>query len=315
VGKGNTTMTGWDWRRVALLPVYAFLLLAGFGLAFPPLATAAPRIDALASAHDCRLLIEPGVACQRITAGNGLWAGSQPEDLTVTIAQNPLLIEAHENLYWAESITAVPLPAAGWLILAGLGALGLARRRRQNSLPTLRSAAGIDCLEPLGAALRGSGASEGFTHRNRWGSWVTLPGFIGSRKRFQHLPYRPRAFGLADVSPAAPSGGAGCRCAGTAERAPPAADLGGQWMSAIALDGYDLASIPYAGRTRFSCVSVTGSFRPWTPQEKDGQKPAAPVGRHAGRPNDLGTEWPRCPAAPYQPAYPSSSGEWGNQCC
>src|SRR5690606_25155638 len=53
-----------------------------------------------------------------------------------------------------ESIAAVPLPAAGWLLVVGFGGLGLFARRRRGALPSLRRTG--DGTEPAATTLRGS---------------------------------------------------------------------------------------------------------------------------------------------------------------
>jgi hypothetical protein len=148
----------------------------------------------------------------------------------------------------------------------------------------------------------------------RWGAAITLPGFIGSRKRFQRLPYRPRAFGPADASPAAPpSGGAGCRCAGTAERAPPIADLGGRWTPVIALDGHHFASIPYAGRQlAFLASRPSAHSRHRMPlKKKTGRSPPLALSAAQAGQAIRARSGRACPAPLCQPARPSSAERMG----
>jgi hypothetical protein len=115
------------------------------------------------------------------------------------------------------ALAPIPLPAAGWLLLAGLGALGLAQRRRQAR---------------FGAAARGS-----LSHRAalRLGTRADLLEAAEGLRRCPergHLlfadPFGPaapgpavRAFARGEASPVRPCGGAGHRYPATAERAPP----------------------------------------------------------------------------------------------
>jgi hypothetical protein len=120
----------------------------------------------------------------------------------------------------SESIVPVPLPAAGWLLVAGLGALGLFGRRREGALPTLRPAR--DGLEPVSTTLR-SGVRGDAPAPLR--ARALIRGF-GLRERLRDLMQmgeRLRAFAPGRTSPVRPCGGAGMLWAATAERAPPMA--------------------------------------------------------------------------------------------
>ncbi|MEM8580967.1 MAG: VPLPA-CTERM sorting domain-containing protein [Pseudomonadota bacterium] len=41
--------------------------------------------------------------------------------------------EARQNAYWKVEVSAVPLPAAGWLLLAGVGGLAAMKRKKRNA--------------------------------------------------------------------------------------------------------------------------------------------------------------------------------------
>jgi hypothetical protein len=122
----------------------------------------------------------------------------------------------------SESIAPVPLPAAGWLLLAGLGGLGLFGRRRQNALPTLRSSEGG--IEPLAGALLGGGYDDMPPAAVRAPALVPSTSFHDRLRALMNLGAGLwQAFAPGRTSPARPCGGAGMLWAATAERAPPMA--------------------------------------------------------------------------------------------
>lgn len=128
---------------------------------------------------------------------------------------------AASAIHASESIAPVPLPAAGWLLLAGLGGLGLFGRRRQDALPTLRP--GHGGIEPVATALRGG-------VRGDIPAPLRAPSLIRGfslRDRLRDLMLTGeglRAFAPGRTSPDRPCGGAGMLWAATAERAPPAVE-------------------------------------------------------------------------------------------
>ncbi len=171
------------------------------------------------------------------------------------------------------TVAPIPLPAAGWLVLAGMGALGLMRRRRAATLADSQGAE----VELLGTALRGSALrhAPGDPARPRF----LLPPALrrAARARLRHA-WRPRAFSPGTGSPVRPCGGAGHRYAATAERAPPRA----------------AALRPMSGPSAGACPTVCAD-QPPTARLRDGpsaafplpavQHPAAPCGAGAGRPD------------------------------
>jgi hypothetical protein len=170
------------------------------------------------------------------------------------------------------SIAPIPLPAAGWLVLAGMGALGLMRRRRANA----RSDSCGAEIEPLGTALRGSALRHAPAAPAR-------PNFLlpPALRRTAHARLRHRwralAFSPGTGSPVRPCGGAGHRYAATAERAPPrpggCSPRSGPPADARPTTSTDQPSTPcnHAG--------LSAAFAlPADP------RPAAPCGTRAGRP-------------------------------
>jgi hypothetical protein len=111
---------------------------------------------------------------------------------------------------FSETVAPIPLPAAGWMLIAGLGALGLWGKRRDGR------------VVPLRATLRASARTDPGLRPGP----VRLPGFVPlsdlllDRSAGGRIPH---AFAPGRSSPVRPVGGAGHRYAATAERAPPAA--------------------------------------------------------------------------------------------
>jgi len=107
------------------------------------------------------------------------------------------------------SVAPIPLPAAGWLLVAGLGALGLFGRKRG------------DAPVPLRSALRDSARADGPVLRTarlfRGPATLDL-----MRRRRPPMAGRLSAFAPDCRDDAHPPGGAGCRSHAMAERAPPA---------------------------------------------------------------------------------------------
>jgi hypothetical protein len=124
----------------------------------------------------------------------------------------------------SETISAVPLPAAGWLLFVSMGGLGLFGKRRKNALPGLRKGADPDQndgVEPLATALRDSARTD-------ISSGSVKPFLLKGMARLSEalldcsLTGRcPQAFSPGRSSPDRPHGGAGSLYAATAKRGPP----------------------------------------------------------------------------------------------
>ena len=194
---------------VLVLAVLATLALAGRGVAAPVIET--PDVVCIAGslAPECLTTLAeeiPGTASGLLHAG-----GLLLDSVAITA------IEARE------SIAAVPLPAAGWLLVVGFGGLGLFARRRRGALPSLRRTG--DGIEPAATTLRGSARID-----------APAPRRARLDRRDPDLRDRLRAlmlsgeglcaFAPGDASPDRPCGGAGHRYPPTAGRAPPAAANG-----------------------------------------------------------------------------------------
>jgi hypothetical protein len=80
-------------------------------------------------AHDDGVLIEGGGGVAGPTSERGTridgFAGGKPVFLYVSTNSDPSIFRVDGN------VTQVPLPAAGWMLLAGVAALGAAKRRRK----------------------------------------------------------------------------------------------------------------------------------------------------------------------------------------
>jgi len=113
-------------------------------------------------------------------------------------------------------IRPIPLPAAGWLLFAGLSALGVFGKRRRDPLPSL----GRDD-EPLSATLRDTVRIEFGTELRR--VRLSLPG-LPSLRELARVRWQ-LAFAPGRTSPVRPCGAAGHLYAAIAERAPPAARM------------------------------------------------------------------------------------------
>ena len=174
------------------------------------------------------------------------------------------------------SVTPIPAPAAIWLLLAGLGALGAFRRRQANALPSLRHGGDI---EPARVALRGGAADGPVAAAN---AELQLVPF----RRLRALPADIvansggyQAFAKGQSSPARPCGGAGNLYAATAERAPPVRtfqdDILGSLISGSRGPTISSSERPSQGigfAARFLASDV------WTPVNQNGFNPASRAG-------------------------------------
>jgi hypothetical protein len=187
------------------LAVLCAALLALLLAATP--STATPLIEtaqAAAPAAPC-LALDPS-ACDRLPAA--------PEAVTPALATNwygiPTPLPAARTAPQpdlAASVAPIPLPAAGWLLVAGLGALGLFRRRGTQPAPlrtTLRGCARTDLARPRTPARLFPAAAP-----------------LDLSRRSAARSERLTAFAPGRATRARPTGAAGVRGAATAERAPP----------------------------------------------------------------------------------------------
>jgi hypothetical protein len=256
----------WRLRRVlpCLLVLAAALFLIAPAAAAPLVGTAAPTsqptrepvcLAAAISLCDGGFATAPVVPVEFdgafvVRIGSSLWNGS--------------------TLGTGGSIAPIPLPAAGWLVLAGMGALGL-MRRRSSALSGRRG------VEPLGTALRRSAIryAPGTPTRPRF----LLPQALrrAARSRLRRN-WQARAFSPGTCSPVRPCGGAGHRYAATAERAPP-------WSGACStLSGPHASARPTVCTDPPSMMARIPAGRCAAFLLPADLRPAAPGGTGAGRP-------------------------------
>jgi hypothetical protein len=255
------------WRLRRVLP--CLLVLVASLLLIAPV-TAAPIVGATAGPSQPA----PGPVC----------LATGPTDCDVGFASAPVVPVALDGAFvvqvgmslwngtairYGESIAPIPLPAAGWLVLAGMGALGLMRRRGADALY------GPDGTEPLGTALRGSALrhAPGTPARP---SFLLPQALRRAARSCLRRGWQVRAFSPGTCSPVRPCGGAGHRYAATAERAPPRA-----------------ASVPLISGPPAGARPTVSTDQPPTARLQDGQhaafplpnasRPAAPCGTGAGR--------------------------------
>lgn len=196
----------------------AFALGLAFVLAAGP-AGAAPLDDwtlspELAPVCAMDLEVDLGHGTCAVSAANLAAAPAAAPDMLSAVLPglDALLPQAigSATVRFSESVAPIPLPAAGWMLLAGLGALGLwGRRRDGQAVPlraTLRTSARTD-LDVQPGPVRLSG-------------FVPFSDLLLDRSAGGRIPH---AFAPGRSSPVRPVGGAGHRYAATAERAPPAA--------------------------------------------------------------------------------------------
>ena len=132
--------------RTALTAVAALVLTA-------VAAAAAPVVEP-APGPACVALEATALACGATTAESLLAGLSALTHLDLTSFASAASTSAAGL---TAAIADVPLPAAGWLLIAGMGGLGLFGKRRRDALPGFRPGAE---LEPLASAHRGSASVE-----------------------------------------------------------------------------------------------------------------------------------------------------------
>jgi hypothetical protein len=221
----GTDMAGIRGHRPAasVRPAFA-LLAAAFAICLALVLAAGPSGAAPLDDWTLRADLAP-VCVMDLDTGPG--AGScaaSPADLAAAPAAVPDMLSAvlpgfdallpqaigSATARFSETVAPIPLPAAGWMLIAGLGALGLWGKRRDGR------------VVPLRATLRASVRSDPGLRPGP----VRLPGFtpfsdlLLDRSAGGRIPH---AFAPGRSSPLRPVGGAGHRYAATAERAPPAA--------------------------------------------------------------------------------------------
>jgi hypothetical protein len=189
---------------------------------------------------------------------------------------------AASAIRFSQAITAVPIPAAGWLLVAGMGALGLIGKRRQDAFPLLR---GGRELEPLGSALRTSARAMAFERSARYPLRQYLRDLIDSFRERTRDADHPRAFAPGRASPLRPCGGAGMLWQATAERGPPSfgAACGRFTRGAVRRDA--TSNLEYSG---LQCVGMGGMppfrlFVSFSAAEPVRHRPRADFGPTSGR--------------------------------
>jgi hypothetical protein len=220
----GTDMAGIRGHRPAASVRPAALLAAAFAICLALVLAAGPSGAAPLDDWTLRADLAP-VCVMDLDTGPG--AGScaaSPADLAAAPAAVPDMLSAvlpgfdallpqaigSATARFSDSVAPIPLPAAGWMLIAGLGALGLWGKRRDGR------------VVPLRATLRASVRSDPGLRPGP----VRLPGFtplsdlLLDRSAGGRIPH---AFAPGRSSPLRPVGGAGHRYAATAERAPPAA--------------------------------------------------------------------------------------------
>lgn len=219
-GHRGVTRIGQFGRLAATLPAAALVVLAALLAlaALPDRAAAAPVLETPAARELVCVAGSLDPECMALRANE-----ASGEAFGLLKAGGLLLSGAAASAISAsESIAPVPLPAAGWLLLAGLGGLGLFGRRRRGALPSLRRGTD-DGIEPLAATLRGAAWDDTPP------ATVQAPAIIPGRRlrdRLRDLLLAGEgltAFALDRISPDRPCGGAGMLWSATAERAPPMA--------------------------------------------------------------------------------------------
>jgi hypothetical protein len=167
-------------------------------------------------------------------------------------------------------VSPIPLPAAGWLVLAGMGALGLMRRRSS-------ALSGRPGVEPLGTALRGSALRHAPGTPARPSFLIPQALRRAARSRLRRN-WQARAFSPGTCSPVRHCGGAGHRYAATAERAPP-------WSGACStLSGPHASAPPTVCTDPPSMMARIPAGRSAAFPLPADLRPAAPGGTGAGRP-------------------------------
>jgi hypothetical protein len=207
-------MIGIDaWRLRRVLP--CLLVLAATLLLVAP-ASAAPMVGAKAEPS------EPASEPVCLAGSSLCHAGFAAAPVVPVEFDGAFVVRIGESLWngtalgTGDAIAPIPLPAAGWLVLAGMGALGLMRRRRADAMSGLRGS------EPLGTALRGSALRHAPGTPARPSFLIPQALRRAARSRLRRN-WQARAFSPGTCSPVRPCGGAGQRYAATAERAPPRA--------------------------------------------------------------------------------------------
>ncbi len=194
--------------RAALTAVAALVLTA-------VAAAAAPVVEP-APGPACVALEATALACGATTAESLLAGLSALTHLDLTSFASAASTSAAGL---TAAIADVPLPAAGWLLIAGMGGLGLFGKRRRDALPGLRPGAE---LEPLASAHRGSASVERAepAPARPFASARLARIAAALRGALLNAP-APTGFPPGAASPVRPNGGAGSLWAAVAERGPP----------------------------------------------------------------------------------------------